>query len=1081
MASAIPGLAPSIDYLARDLPTIFQRALDILKTRVGAYRYNAMLATDVVPACLNVLAWFHEQNAHYYDRAQRNSLLLLADTRNAAVPLARALGYEMSPATSASVAVQALISPPQPVPITIPKGTRVAVGALSFEVAHDSVIPAGVSLWPDGTTDDLIVLTEGTTRTDSFQSDGSQFQEFVLGQPGVIEGSVSIAVADETWSPVPSLVFIEGTQRGRDTFTGAGEDSQAVQLSLLFALIDPNDEDRPIVLVTPPGGGPQNAKAWLQVTTFSGAPQEYMFTQDVNGVTTLTFGTLASGSAPPAKSIIDLLYLISGSQKRYQLTFDENSQATTRFGDGVFGLIPTTGATITASYRTGGGIAGNIPAGALSAKVQGFLPNGASVSINLSNASSGSGGEAAETVGHAQFFAPRFAKSNERAVTAQDWTTLAATFSDPVFGSPSHANAYLKQKIPELNTVEVSVWGRDQSGRLVDAGESLKAGVQNFLNSRRTITTVVELVDGRVMVVDIAVDVTLEPGKLRQTVFAAVTDSITKFFSSTEVLPGIDLSISKLYRAIQDTDGVDHATITSVLCSELLSLQVGTGDGTTTTFSGVFTFPEGTSIAPFSVVITDDTQNATDDGGGGFIGDVFPGIPVGSAGNAFNYVNGQFSIEFAAPSQAGAIIVAEARRTLFTAVLEDLGGSTGTIDSLDGATLYYPILKRAPRGVWSGDPHKVIDSFRVSNTSSFRGRLPAGINPSSLVISDSTGSPQVITDNGAGLFTGAGTGTVSYLTGELAFTFSAPPTLPVRAHWTTNQVNLNLPADYLPYVAGRLFFWGGYDADGSQAGAQLLAYDDGDGNIAGNTLPGSLIVLENGQLAFTWNTVPPPGPAGGALVTATLTQVPDGVRKVFNFTTGANLSRAGLQGEGRLRFQLTDLATVGVSFDDAFDNWQGAVTGVNLDRTGVNAVNYTLGNGVLTFLTPPAAAAPTTFKIRITNVVVMLYAAFVFRAKTPSAAGLDAGLFADNNGRFWGPPGSGPVHTYPTDGLDHLRGRFKAKLASGVILAGRPLELTYDTIQGVPPALDISVDNDQIATPGRIALTEKAPEVQGLF
>jgi hypothetical protein len=1082
---AIPGLAPSIDYLAREFAVIRQRAFDLLKLRVGSFRYDALLSTDVVPAIIDVLSWFHEQNAHYFNRAQRNSLLLLADTREAMVPLARAVGYEMRPATSASVAVQVTVDPPQAVPITLRRGARVAVGDLTFEVAEDTIIPAGARVWPDGTTDDLVILVEGTTREESFQSDGSQFQEFTLGQPGVIEGSVSTDVADEVWTPTESLVFIEGTQRGRDTFAGAGVDNQSVQFSLLFALIDQNDEDRPIVLVTPPGGNPQDAERWLQVATFTGAPNEFILSQTVDGVTTSQFGTLAAGAAPLEDSSIDVLYLIAGTQKRYQLTFDPDSVATIRFGDGVFGSIPSAGATVTSTYRTGGGVRGNVPAGAIEATLQGFLPNGATFGVSLNNASAGSGGEAAETVDHARFFAPKFAKSNDRAVTKEDWTTLAATFTDPVFGAPAHVNAYLKQKVPELNTVQVAAWGRDQDGRLATAGESLKAGVKNFLDSRRTITTVVEMVDGRVMIVDVEADITLEPGRLRQVVFADVTTAIVAFFSSSEVLPGVDLSISKLYRSIQDTDGVAYATITKVVCAERITLAVGTGDGLTDLFAGDFLLPEGTSIALFSVAVMVGAQAATDEGGGGFIGDVFPGIAVGLTGNAINYVTGRFSIQFGAPPDTGALVVAEARRTLFAAVIEDLGGSDGLIDRLNSATLYYPILQRATRGVWAGDPHKVIDAFRISTTSQFRGRLPSGVDTLSLVIEDSTGVPQVLTDNGLGALVGAGAGTVSYSTGEIIFTFGAAPTLPVRARWTTSKVDVLLPADYLPFTKGRVFFWGGFDADGLQpvapVGAQLIAYDDGDGVIAGNVLPGGLLVHETGRAQFSWNVVPPPGPGGGATVVATLTQVPDGVLKIFDFTTGSNLSRSGLDGEGRLRFQLTDLATPGVSFEDAYDNWQGGVHGLSLDRNGDNYLNYTTGVGRITFLVAPAVTAPGTFIIKVTNVAVLLYSAFVFRAKTPSAPGLDAGLFADNNGRFWGPPGSGPVNAYPTDALDHLRGRYKAQLASGVIAAGRPLELTYDTIQGVPPALNITVVDDQIATPGRVALTERAPEVQGLF
>jgi hypothetical protein len=1077
--SAVPGLAPEIDYTARTFDVIRTRALELLKNRVGSFRYGAFLATDVVPAVIDVLAWFHEQNAHYYDRTQRNSLLELADTREAMALLTQAQGYRMRPAAAASVAVQATISPTLPVPVTLLRGTRIQVEDLSFEVAVDTIIPAGVSLWPDGTTPDQIVLSEGTTRSDSFVSDGTPDQVFVLGQPGTIDGSVSTTVLDAPWMETASLVFNEGSQRGRDSFVGTGLDGQQYVLTLLHALIDPNDEDRLIVFVIPPGGAPSDAEMWLQVTAFTGAPREFTVSQTVDGTTTVKFGAAVSGSAPLEDSHVDVLYLIAGAQKRYQLTYDADNRGTLRFGNGSQGVIPPAGARIVTTYRTGGGVRGNVAEGAIDTLIQGVLPSGGRTGVQISNAEAASGGEEQETVEHARFFAPRFAKANQRAVTKEDWTALAATYLDPLYGAPAHANAFLKQRIPELNTVVVAVWARDANGALTTAGTPLKTGIKNFLDSRRTITTVTEMADGRVMLVDIEADVTLEAGKIRQTVFAAVSTAVSRFFASASVLPGFDLSISKLYAAIQAVDGVAHATITKMVCYAAETLVLGTGNGVTALFSGDVLLADGTAVTPFSVLITDGTQEITDNGLGSFVGRVAV-IAPGDPGNTFNYETGRFSVQFFNPPLLGATVTARVGKTLFFATTEDLGGSDGTVNSVDGATAYFPILKRGPRGVWSGDQAKVIDSFQIATTVQMRGKLPSGITPGTLVITDSTGVPQTVTDSGGIgiLFQGfVAVGTVSYVTGDIVFSWLAAPTKVMRARWNTQRMDFTLPADYLPTTKGRVFFWGGFDADAAQPGAQLIAVDDGDGNIVGNVVPGGSILNETGKVLADWNVAPPPGPGGGATVVATLTQVPNGILKTFDFTTGSNLSRTGLDGEGRLRFRLTDLATPGVAFEDAYDNWQSGIHGASLDRNGDNFLTYLTGVGRITFLVPPAATAPLTFAIKVTNVAVLLYSAFVFRVKNPASAGLDAGLFADNNGRFWGPPGSGPVNPFPTDRLDHLRGRYIAELASGFIPSGRTLELTYDALQGVPPALDVVVASDQVAAPGRVALSEKPPEV----
>ena len=111
--------------------------------------------------------------------------------------------------------------------------------------------------------------------------------------------------------------------------------------------------------------------------------------------------------------------------------------------------------------------------------------------------------------------------------------------------------------------------------------------------------------------------------------------------------------------------------------------------------------------------------------------------------------------------------------------------------------------------------------------------------------------------------------------------------------------------------------------------------------------------------------------------------------------------------------------------------------------------------------------------MQITNVGTYMVSAFVFRVKTPTGPGLDKGLFADIDGRLWGDT----ANAFPTDRLDHLRGRIIAALAGAPVPVGRSLELTYDALTGVPPVRDVPVAGDEIAVAGRISLTEVPPEV----
>jgi Baseplate J-like protein len=1094
------GVAPQIDYTARTFDTIRSQGLQLLQARVTTFVYNDMIATGLAPAVIDVLAWFQEQNAYYYNRRFRNSLLALADTREAMVVLTRAQGYTMRPTTSASVSVVATPQPPQATPITIPQGTQISAAGLIFQAKSDYVIPANKTYWPDGTTDDIIVFTQGASQTDTFTSTGNPFQQFQLSQPGTINGSVMVSILNQTWDDVPSLVFVEGDQRGRDSFQGEGTDFQSFQLSLLNAIVDPNDEDDLIVLVTPPGQPSSAAVQWTQVPDFTGAPQEFTVSQTIDGVTNINFGQGANGASPLVGAYIDVLYLIVGAQQRYQLTYDTNNQGTIIFGDGVFGIIPPTGAIITVTYSIGGGPAGNVPSNTLNTTILGVLSNGSTTPVLIQNFEAGRGGEPEETVDHARFYCPLQMQANQRAVTQTDFTMWAATYFDPVYGAPSYASAYLKQDIPELNTVEVALWSRDQNGQVSDANTPLKDAVQMFLNTKRTICTSVEMVDGTVVVFDIDAQVVIQQGFVVADVFAAIQSAVQTFFNSSQVMPGIDLSISQLYDAISTVSGVISAEITSVVGSILVTCVVTTdgytpavGDGATNLFQGQFALDEGTQIVPGSIVITDGTQQVIDNGTGAFNGNINLSDPPNTIGNECDYETGTWSVSFASPPAVGAIFFAQAKMEAFFPNTEDLGASDGSVTEANGATQYYPLVARAPRGLWSGDQYLIVDAFQVGTTNEVRGTLPTGIISGTLFFTDHSGQQvrDVLTVGTSSTIIDAFStvvGTIDYITGAFDFTFDTPPALPITAKWHTNTVAITMPADYLPLTPGRVYIWGGFDVGGTQSPpGQIVAYDDGEGNIAGNVQAGGTIDYESGEINFVWNTVPPPGIAGGQLFTATISPTPNGTNRQFTFSLapvvphGADLTPTGWGGEGRLHLLLSALSTPGFSLADAWDNWQGGITGASLNRIKTNVVTYALGTGTLTFDQPLPVGTPTTFPVQITDVATFLYSGFVYFVKTPGGPGLDKGLFADNNGEFWGPPAGGPADSFPTDKLDYLRGRYFARLAGSPVVAGREIDLTYDALTGVPPALDIVIQGNEVATMGALALTQKVPNAGAIM
>jgi len=104
-------------------------------------------------------------------------------------------------------------------------------------------------------------------------------------------------------------------------------------------------------------------------------------------------------------------------------------------------------------------------------------------------------------------------------------------------------------------------------------------------------------------------------------------------------------------------------------------------------------------------------------------------------------------------------------------IVQNLGGRDVLIDKL------------AIRGVdcpWGSENVAILSDVIAQGDgaiNTFSGSLDkTSIIPGSVTITDGSATPQVLTDDGEGLLTGAGTGTINYVTGEYVITsFTLPP------------------------------------------------------------------------------------------------------------------------------------------------------------------------------------------------------------------------------------------------------------------------------------------------------------------
>jgi hypothetical protein len=119
------------------------------------------------------------------------------------------------------------------------------------------------------------------------------------------------------------------------------------------------------------------------------------------------------------------LDLLASDRSAPEFWVEMESDGTARilFGDDITGRSPLPGATFVADYRIGNGSAGNVGSGAIAHLVSMALP--ATAVGTVRNPLPAAGGTEPESLDHARTAAPHAFRTQERAVTLEDWAQAA--------------------------------------------------------------------------------------------------------------------------------------------------------------------------------------------------------------------------------------------------------------------------------------------------------------------------------------------------------------------------------------------------------------------------------------------------------------------------------------------------------------------------------------------------------------------------------------------------------------------------------------------------------------------------------
>ena len=273
------------------------------------------------------------------------------------------------------------------------------------------------------------------------------------------------------------------------------------------------------------------------------------------------------------QAIADLA-LATSQAAVYQL---DAEAGTIRFGDGMRGRVPEIGARIrVAIVRLGGGAAGNLPSGSLTAITATPATGEPSVKLKVMQPIPTSGGAAAETLAQAERRIPALFRHRDRAITPSDYQHLANETPGVRLGRvevlPRFKPHQRRQNVPGVVSVMVLPIQTRPSAPNPRPDRPTLERVYAYLETRRPLGTELYVIGCEYKSLGVSVGVEIADGFERDRVLLEVRSTVQQFLSP--LAPGGSAGIGwMLGRPVQERElSVVVARVTGV--SEVIGLNL---------------------------------------------------------------------------------------------------------------------------------------------------------------------------------------------------------------------------------------------------------------------------------------------------------------------------------------------------------------------------------------------------------------------------------------------------------------------------------------------------------------------------
>lgn len=480
-----------IDYTSRDYASLREDLITAIQLRIPDW--TAEDPTDFGLALLEAFAYIGDITSYYVDRAANEAFLPTATRRESLSDIAKTLGYFPSNARAAAAPIK--IFNPTSQRIGILNGTQFVTNvtanqelkSLTFEIRK----PPNTSTEIPPTTSYQIATyaQSGTTITITYS--GNLTSAYAANDVITISGLTGSGTAMNGNRVLRTISHSSGTT----TITFTADSSATVSAvtaptgAYLTAYNSFIADEGVTVLnenIGVSNGGPDqefiiraNSIIEDSVSVICGQLGNPAYTAYSNTPLDPRYGAYRFGPANWTTYVpfyrTTSVTSLSPNDSIFYLETNSNDEYVIRFGDGTNGRIPSKDSTVYVTYRVGGGIAGNIPAG-----VSLIGPD----LLTAVTDSPASGGTERESNASIRRNASSMFRSKDRAVSNQDFSDLALTDTG-VFkaaarsASSSSVTVYLNPPsattdiAPGYNAYRVSYKARDTSGNVTLTVEGL--------------------------------------------------------------------------------------------------------------------------------------------------------------------------------------------------------------------------------------------------------------------------------------------------------------------------------------------------------------------------------------------------------------------------------------------------------------------------------------------------------------------------------------------------------------------------------------------------------------------------------